>query len=91
VINEPTYSNRELLLERDELVSKLAAERQRNSDLQQHCYVLEGAALRCVTLERMVYECVSLRDVMAAGLSEELYNQIVTKFDVEIQARAGDD
>jgi hypothetical protein len=45
MINEPTYSNRELLLERDELVSKLAAERQRNSDLQRHCNNLEGAAM----------------------------------------------
>jgi hypothetical protein len=44
-IQEPTYSNRELLLERDELLLRLAGERQRNSDLQQHVNALEGAAV----------------------------------------------
>lgn len=36
---------------------------------------------RIAKLERMVYDCVSLRDVMAAGLSQELYNEIVDKFE----------
>jgi hypothetical protein len=49
---EPTHSNTELLkshndwkAERDELLARLADERQRNSDLQRHCNVLEGAAM----------------------------------------------
>jgi hypothetical protein len=33
-------------------------------------------------LERMVYECVSLADVMRNGLSEETYNRITRKFEV---------
>lgn len=38
---------------------------------------------RIEKLERMVYDCVSLSDVMRAGLSEKLYNEIVEKFDDE--------
>ena len=32
-------------------------------------------------LKEMVYHCVSLRDVMSSGLSQQLYNDIVGKFE----------
>ena len=34
-------------------------------------------------LERMIYYCVTLRDVMMAGEDERLYSQIVRKFEGE--------
>jgi hypothetical protein len=52
MINEPTYSNRELLLERDELVSKLAAERKRNSDL----WLIVGVVAAMMDIDLVTYQ-----------------------------------
>ena len=38
--------------------------------------------LLCDTLGQMIYDCVSLRDVMANGYSEDLYNAIVHQWDL---------
>ena len=32
-------------------------------------------------LQRMIYECVSLRDVIESGLSEDIYNDVVLKYE----------
>ena len=34
-------------------------------------------------LENMIYDCVSLRDVMTVDEYQKIYNQIVQKFDGE--------
>ena len=38
--------------------------------------------LLCDMLGQMIYDCVSLRDVMANGYSEDLYNAIVHQWDL---------
>lgn len=42
---------------------------------------LDAAQVRIDALERIIYECVGLTDIMRAGLSEELYRDIVAKFE----------
>lgn len=47
----------------------------------QLCRDVDLLLARIDALERIIYECVVLADIMRTGVSEELYREIVAKFE----------